>query len=238
MKAVVLAAGKGTRLSELTARIPKPMLAVGGRPVIGRVLERVAQSGVREVFMNLHHGADVLTAFCGNGARWGLRITYAFEPELLGTAGAVRNFASQLGGESAFFVVYGDNYLDCDLSRLWEFHVKRGGLASLALFEKDDVSGSGVVQLDGQGRIARFVEKPAPAQGVGRLVNGGVYVCSPDILPLLPATVPCDFGYDAFPSLLAAGHALYGRVMEGAVWPIDTPELYRQLRARVGDEQA
>ena len=235
MKAVILAAGRGTRLSSITTTIPKPMLSAGGRPVIDRVLEMVAQSGVREVFMNLHHRAEVLSDYCGDGERWGVGIAYAFEPKLLGTAGAVRNFGPQLGNDGPFFVVYGDNYLECDLSRLSEFHRKHGGIATIALFEKDDVSGAGIAQLDETGRILRFLEKPPPAQVCSRLVNGGVYVLSPEILPLIPETTPCDFGYDVFPSLLTAGYALYGRVMEGAVWAIDTPLLYERLRARMGD---
>jgi NDP-sugar pyrophosphorylase family protein len=238
MKAVVLAAGKGTRLSPVTANVPKPMLTVGGRPVIDWTLEIVARSGVQEVFMNLHHCAEVLTEFCGDGRRWGVRITYAFEPKLLGTAGAVRNFAPLLGSESPFFVVYGDNFLECDISGLAAYHEDHGGIATLALFHKEDVTGAGIVQIDEGGRIARFVEKPSPSEMFSHLVNGGVYVLSPEVLGQIPATVPYDFGHDVFPSLLAAGHALYGRVMDGAVWPIDTPQLYRKLCERAGDRPA
>ena len=117
MKAVVLAAGKGTRLRSLVSAVPKPMLVVGERPVIDRNLSLLAESGVQEVFMNLHHCAEVVTDYCGNGERWGLKITYAFEPELLGTAGALRNFGRSLG-DGSFFVVYGDNYFDCSFSAL------------------------------------------------------------------------------------------------------------------------
>ncbi len=233
MNAVVLAAGKGSRLASLTAAVPKPMLAVGGRPVIGHLLALLARTGVREVFMNLHHRPDVLRDYCGDGVRWGLRIHYAVEAELLGTAGALRSFARRLDGP--FFVAYGDNFFECDPAPLWAFHEARRPLATIALFPKDDVTGSGVVQLDAEGRVRRFVEKPAPAEAYGRLVNGGLYVLSPAVLPLLPDKVPCDFGYDVFPALVASGHPVYGRVLDGAVWPIDTPELYRTLRARMGD---
>lgn len=237
MKAVVLAAGKGTRLDSVTKTLPKPMLPVGGRPVIGYLLELLARNGVQEVFMNLHHHPEVLREYCGDGARWGLRITYALEPELVGTAGAVRNFGRHLG-EAPFFVAYGDNYLECDLFALWKFREERKGLATIALFEKADVTGSGVVQLDDDGRVLRFVEKPPPSEGFSRLVNGGLYVLSPAILPLIPNKVPCDFGYHVFPSLLVSGYPIYGRVMEGAVWPIDTPELYRRLQDRMSDDPA
>jgi NDP-sugar pyrophosphorylase family protein len=235
VKAVVLAAGRGTRLRSLTTDVPKPMLTVGGRPVIDHVLQTVARSGVRDVYMNLHHSADVLTAYCGDGRRWGVRLTYAYEPTLLGTAGAVRNFAPSLGGDAPFFVVYADNYFECEFSGLWEFHQQHDGIATVALFEKEDVTGAGLVTLAESGRIVRFLEKPAPRPDLGRLVNGGVYVLSPDVVRLIPETTPCDFGFDVFPSLIAAGHVLYGRVMEGAVWAIDTPQLYEQLRRRLGD---
>ena len=238
MKAVVLAAGRGRRLGPLTQTAPKPMLPIGGRPLIGHVLDLLAKSGVEEAFINLHHHPDVLQNYCGDGAAWGIRITYAVEPELLGTAGAVRNFARYLDGEP-FFVVYGDNYyLRVDLAPLWEFHHDRKGLATLALFEKEDVMRSGVAELSANGRIQRFVEKPSPSTVSGGLVNGGLYVLSPSVLPLLPTDVPCDFGYHVFPRLVAAGAAIYGRVMEGAVWGIDTPALYRGLRREIGDEPA
>ena len=87
-------------------------------------------------------------------------------------------------------------------------------------------------------RVVGFVEKPAASETSSRLVNGGLYVLSSSILSLIPDTVPCDFGYDVFPRLLRGGRPIYGRVMEGAVWGIDTPELYRELRARIGSGPA
>src|SRR2546422_7927103 len=128
MKAVVLAAGKGTRLSSITTRIPKPMLTVGDRPVIDRVLEMVAQSGVRDVIMNLHHCANVLTDFCGDGGRWGLRITYALEPTLLGTAGGGRDLAAEARRGAAVFLLFCVNYLYCYLARPLGVHAKHRGI--------------------------------------------------------------------------------------------------------------
>ena len=231
-KAVVLAAGKGTRLRSLSMSVPKPILPLGGHPIIGHLLNLLATSGVEEVFMNLHYQPEVLKAFCGNGSRWGLRITYALERELLGTAGAVRNFGRHLG-KGPFFVVYGDNYVECDLDAMWKFHEERKGVATIALFEKEDVTGSGVVQVDDDGRVLRFAEKPNPSKAFSRLVNGGLYVLSPLILPLIPNYVPCDFGAHLFPALLASGYSIYGQIMEGKLWPIDTPDLYRMARTRM-----
>ncbi|MBI4634983.1 MAG: nucleotidyltransferase family protein [Candidatus Rokubacteria bacterium] len=230
-----MAAGRGTRLGGLTEALPKPMLPVGGRPVVAWLLDLLARSGVREVLMNLHHRPEALREYCGDGSQWGLRITYAYEPTLLGTAGTVRNFASHLGG-APFFVAYGDNYFDCKLAELLEFHHERRALATIGLFEKDDVTGSGTVRLDPTGRVIQFIEKPRQSEAPSRLVNGGLYVLSPEILPMVPAVVPCDFGYDVFPALLAAGAPVYGRVLPGAVWAIDTPELFRALSERMAGE--
>jgi NDP-sugar pyrophosphorylase family protein len=213
------------------------MLPVGDRPIIGHLLNLLARAGVREIFMNLHHQPQVLRDYCGDGGRWGLRIAYAFEPELLGTAGAVRNFSKHLS-DSPFFVVYGDNYLESDLTDVWTFHQEREALVTIGLFEKEDVTESGIVQVDAEGRVLRFVEKPRPWEVFSRLVNGGLYVLSPAILPLIPDTVPCDFSYHVFPALLASGQPVYGRVMTGAVWGIDTPDLYRRLCEHLANDQA
>ncbi len=237
MKAVVLAAGKGTRLAPLTDSIPKPMLGVGGKPVIAYVLDMLAGSGVTEVYMNLHHRPQPLRNYCGSGAAWGLRIRYAVETELLGTAGAVRNFGLHLM-DGPFLVIYADNFIQSPLEPLLLLHKERGGLATIALYEKEDTTGSGIVQLDDAGRVLRFIEKPTPDQVVSHLVNAGVYVLDPAILPLIPDNVPCDFGFHVFPALLASGYRIYGRVMEGTVWPIDTPDLYRRVQQRMGDEPA
>lgn len=235
MKAVVLAAGKGVRLNRLTQKTPKPMLPVGGKPIVSYLLERLAKTGVGEVFMNLHHNPEVLRDYCGDGSSWGLRITYSFEPELLGTAGAVKNFQEYLE-DGPFWVVYGDNYLDCDFSSLWEFHAEWDGLASIALFEKEDTSGAGIVRLDDNGRVIKFVEKPLEGSISGNLVNGGLYILSPDIFSHILGHGAPDFGYDIFPSLLSKGHSIYGKVMQGELWGIDTPEKYENLKGKVRNE--
>jgi mannose-1-phosphate guanylyltransferase/phosphomannomutase len=213
------------------------MLPAGNRPIIGHVLELLARHGVRRAFINLHHGAAVLQEYCGDGSRWDLEIVYSFEPQLLGTAGTVKHLGPRLGGP-AFLVVYGDNYLDCDLSALLAFHERSASLATLALFEKDDVTGSGIVEIDETDGIARFLEKPQPSDVFSHLVNGGLYVLSPAILPLIPDFVPCDFGHHVFPSLLKSEFRLRGRVMHGSLWPSDTPVLYQALCERLAATHA
>jgi NDP-sugar pyrophosphorylase family protein len=229
VKAIVLAAGKGSRLSAYTHDIPKPMLPVGGRPVLEHLLRKLKGMGVDQIFINLHHQPDIIRSYFGTGEKLELSIQYAFEPELLGTAGALRNFAGEFDNEPSFYVCYGDNLFDCDFAPLRGFHEKTGALATVGLFVKDDVRGSGVADLDQEGRVTRFVEKPDPASVTSCLVNAGVYVVSPEIMDFIHR-VPCDFGHDVFPAMLAGDAALYGMVLDGTVRAIDTPELYEKHR--------
>src|SRR5512146_2599604 len=156
MKAMILAAGEGTRLRPLTDKLPKPMMPLGNKPLLGYTLALLAQHNIRDVAINLHHCPETVRDYFGDGSAWNVRITYSFEPELLGTAGAVKKL--EAFWNEAFLVVYGDNLTDCDLTRLVAFHRAQGGLATLALFWRDDVQHSGVVALDEHDRITRFVE--------------------------------------------------------------------------------
>ena len=130
-RAMVLAAGLGTRLRPLTDAVPKPMLPVRGKPLLEHHVEALAAAGVREIVINLHHFPGVIVDHFGDGRRWAVRITYSHEPELLGTAGAVKRVAHLF--PEPFFVLYGDNYLRCALVALAGLHERAGAVASLAL---------------------------------------------------------------------------------------------------------
>ena len=229
MNALLLAAGKGTRLGSITADTPKPLLEVRGTPVLRHLAALCARHGVEELCINTHYLAERIRAVMGDESDFGLRIRYSYEEELLGTAGALRNFRDTLGGDT-FFVLYGDNYMDYDLTALAEFHRTHGGVGTVALYEKEDVSHSGIAVLDAGQRITRFIEKPTPAEAVSKLVNCGLYVLEPEIFDFIGEGTP-DFGKDVFPALLAAGRPLYGAVMDRPLIPIDTVEMYEQAMA-------
>lgn len=229
MKAVILAAGKGSRLGAIGEETPKPLLDVGGKPILARHLENCATHGVTDVFINTHHLAEKIRDFCGTGAKWGLRITYSFEPTLLGTAGALNNFRDQLAGQP-FFVVYGDNVLSYDLGAMRSRLGSTGSDATIALHHRADVSTSGMVVCDEAGMITRFVEKPAPHEQVSNLVNAGVYCLSPTVLDLIPATGESDFGREIFPGMLRDEWRLSGYILDADVLPVDTPELLAKAR--------
>src|SRR3990172_1587633 len=232
MKAMILAAGQGTRLAPLTDSLPKCMIPIGGRPVLEHTLIGLRSHAVSEVIINLDHQPDVIPAYFGDGSRWGMRLTYSLENELLGTAGGVKHAARFFDGP--FLVVYGDNLSTCDLSRLARKHQELGAMATMSLYRRDDPSSGGIAEVNAEDRIVRFVEKPSPAGVFSNWVNAGIYVLNPEILGLIPAGQPCDFGRETFPRLLAEGRALWGYRVQGeeGLWWIDTPaDLERVRRA-------
>jgi mannose-1-phosphate guanylyltransferase len=224
VRALLLAAGLGTRLGPRTDSVPKCMLPIGGRPLLERTVEWLARNGVRDLAVNLHRRPEAIAGRLGDGSGLGVRIRYSHEPELLGTAGALRPLAGWLGG-SPFLVVYGDNLIDCDLERLLVLHRSAHAVLTMALFHRDDVSASGAAALDDDGRIRRFVEKPRHGEEPGNWVNAGLLLCEPRVLDFVPSARPADFGADVLPSLLSAGERVFGYRMgagESLHW-IDTP---------------
>ena len=231
MKAMILAAGQGTRLRPLTLTCPKTMIPVAGRPLLEHVVRLLARHGFDELTVNLHHLPEQVTDYFGDGAALGVDITYSRETELLGTAGAVRRMAAFF--DRPFLVYYGDNLTNVDLSALWADHMRQDALATLGLLWMDEPTSRGIIQLDGQGRIRRLVEKPRPDQVFDDyLVNGGIYAFQPAILDHIPPG-PCDFAADIFPALLRLGAPLYGHRLVGQLLSTDTPQRYAHARQQV-----
>jgi NDP-sugar pyrophosphorylase family protein len=224
MKAMLLAAGEGRRLRPLTDNLPKPMIQVSGRPILEYTVRLLAQHGINELVVNLHHRPEAISNFFGDGCRWGVSITYSYEPELLGTAGAVKRMAHLF--TETFFVVYGDNLTTCDLKRLLSYHRCKGGIGTVALHYREDPTSSGIVKLDDTDRITRFLEKPRPEEAFSHWVNAGILVLEPQVLDAIHNDGPADFGRDIFPVLLARGQPLYGYRMseDEGLWWIDTLE--------------
>ncbi len=230
-KAMLLAAGKGTRLRPLTETVSKCMVMIAGKPILEHNVERLKSYGVREVVINLHYQPDSITAHFGDGSRLGVHITYSFEPELLGTAGAVRKVAAMF--DAPFFVWYGDNLSDCRLDRLWHLHAARGGVATIALHHRDDPTQSGIVGLDTDDRILRFLEKPRAEQVFSHWVSAGILVLEPQALDAIAANESVDFGRDVFPKLLEQGEALFGYRMaaDEHLWWVDTLADYASVQS-------
>ena len=231
---MILAAGYGSRLRPLTSHTPKCMVPVAGKPVLEHTIEWLVGYGITDIIINVSHLANVVTSHFSDGQRWGARISYSIEERPLGTAGGVKK-ASWFFDRS-FLVWYGDNLSRCNLRRLFAFHQSKGGAATIGLHHREDVSQSGIVALDSDDRIVRFVEKPSPDQAFSHWVNAGIYILEPEVLGFIPQEDTPDFGRHVFPQMLSNGSALYGYRLapdEGLDW-IDRPEDIQRITSYTG----
>jgi mannose-1-phosphate guanylyltransferase len=195
MKAMVLAAGLGTRLRPLTYEITKPMVPVLDRPVMEHILDLIERHSFDGVIANLHYFPETIREYFGK------RISYRFEEELLGTAGGVRACADFFGDEP-FLVISGDALTDIDLTAFAARHRETGGIATLAVKQVPDTREYGVVLHDREGRITGFQEKPKPDEALSDLGNCGIYMFEPAIFDYFPDRPFVDWAKDVFPALL------------------------------------
>ena len=229
MKAIVLAAGLGTRLGGLTRDTPKPMLDAGGRPILDLILGHLASCGFTDVVINLHFRPEIIRSHIGDGSRFGLRVAYSPEPSLLGTAGALRAAAGLLRG-GPFLVQYGDVVTDMDLGALLRRHREGEALATLVLHRR--AGSNSAVRLEADGRITAFLERPTEEERRGieaPWVNSGLCACSPGILDRIPEG-PADLPRDVFVPLASEG-LLRGVPLEGYRCAVDSPARLEELRA-------
>ena len=230
MNAMILAAGKGTRLYPLTETLPKPMVPVAGKPVLEHTVNWLKRHGVDRVVINLHHQGSAIRAYFGDGSRWGVALRYSEEPELLGTAGGVKRVEAFF--DDPFLVVYGDVLTDLDIGALADFHRKHGPAphVTLTLDQRPDAAQCGVLELDPAGRVVRFVEKPKPEQIRSPWVNSGIMLLDHALLARIPPAQFSDFGRDMLPDWLRLDVPLFGWGLPPAAYLVDmgTPEKYAQ----------
>ncbi len=226
MYAVVLVGGFGTRLRPLTNDVPKPVLPVAHRPMIVRLVERLQQAGVTEVVLALGFKPEPFMELFPTGTHDGVRLHYAVEPEPLDTAGAIRFAADALGIDDTFVVANGDIVTDLDVGVLVDHHRSSGAAATLHLTPVDDPSAYGVVEIQGGGRVARFVEKPTPGETDSNLINAGTYVFEANVLDMIPALERTSLERVTFPKLVEYG-TLYGVPTDDYWIDVGRPEPYR-----------
>lgn len=232
MKAMILAAGVGTRLRPLTDTIPKPMLPIAGEPLLVHTLRWLKRYGVTEIALNLHYLPEVVQQGLGDGSTWDLQLRYSYEPELIGTAGAVKRLASFF--DEPFVVVYGDLLVDIDLNALAAFHRDRAALVTIGLKHTDDPSSQGMIERDATGRILRFVEKPTAWPADQQTANAGVYIVEPSVIERIPADRISDWGHDIFPALLQDNLPVFGALVDGLLVDIGTHAVYERVKHGLG----
>lgn len=208
-KAMVLAAGLGTRLRPLTDLISKPMAPIVNKPVMEHIIDLLISHGFTDVVCNLHYYPEAIKDYFGDGSRWDINISYSFEEFLMGTAGGVKNVEGFFEGKT-FIILSGDALTDIDLNEVIRFHKEKKGIGTLVLTEVEDPSQYGVVLIDDDKAITGFQEKPLQGEEKSNLANSGIYVFEPEIFDYMPEKSFYDFGKNVFPDLLNKKVPYYG----------------------------
>ncbi len=205
MKAFLLSAGLGTRLRPLTETTPKCMVPIRGRPMLDLWLDALARAGVDEVLINLHHLAGVVQRHLQT--RVGPPLTRTtYEPELLGSAGTLMANREWVAREDVVLACNVDNLTNFDLRRLIEAHRRSGSIATLTLFHAERPSSCGIVEVDGNGRLVGYAEKPPRPSS--DLANAGMYAFHPSLIDEIVGPPPKDIGYDVLPHLVGRAHTI------------------------------
>ena len=224
MKAVIMAGGKGTRLRPLTSNQPKPMISIVNVPCMEHIVNLLKRHGFEDIVVTTEFLSEEIQDYFGDGSNWGVKMAYSVEEEPLGTAGSVKFTGDRL--DERFIIVSGDALTDADLTQAVRFHEEREAEATLVLKEVEDPSEFGIVVLEDDGRVSRFLEKPDPEEVFSYTANTGIYVLEPGILEEIPDGEEYDFAKDLFPKLLEQGRSMYGYLMEGYWEDIGNIEQY------------
>ncbi|MBI2118369.1 MAG: nucleotidyltransferase family protein [Elusimicrobia bacterium] len=223
MKAMILAAGLGTRLRPFTLKMPKIMVPINGKPLLDYHLRMLKKQGIKEIGINLHHFPEKINGFLKNGKQFGIKVLYSYEKKLLGTAGGIKKLENFF--KETFLVLYGDNLIATNLEPLIQFHKKKRTLVTIALYQCSEPWTQGVVQLDKKARIVAFIEKPPKELcSSNELSNAGIYVLEPEIFSHIPSNSFFDFGKDLFPALISKNIPMYGFQLDGYVRDIGNPK--------------
>jgi NDP-sugar pyrophosphorylase family protein len=230
LKAIILAAGYGTRMGNLTQDIPKPMLDVQGHPILEYIIRQLVRHHFTQIVINQHFMPHIIQEFFDDGSRWGANLSYSYEHELLGTAGGVKNVESFFDGEDAFLIHYGDVLTNQDFTNMYDYHLQHKALATLLLHQR--VKSNSIVTLDEENHISNFLERPTEDQRKGvktPWVNSGIYICSPEIFDFIPKGQFVDMPRHVFVPQVCS-RRLFGFPLSGYRCAIDSPQRLEEAR--------
>jgi mannose-1-phosphate guanylyltransferase len=226
MKAMILAAGKGTRVRPITHTTPKPMIPIMQKPVMEFLLELLRQHGFNQIMVNVSHLSEEIENYFRDGQRFGVQIAYSFEGRIedgkligdaLGSAGGLKRIQDfQPFFDDTFVVLCGDALIDLDLGEAVRRHKEKGAMASMITkrVPTDQVSSYGVVVSDPDGRVMSFQEKPSVEDAASDMINTGIYIFEPEVFDFIPSGEPFDIGSELFPKLVEAGAPFFALPME------------------------
>jgi len=222
MKAMILAAGKGTRVRPITNDIPKPMIPLVQKPVLESIIEHLKKNGITQIMINTSYLANQIEQYFGNGSRFGVEIAYSFEgekiedelvPKALGSAGGMKKIQEENGFfDDTFLVLCADALIDLDIKKAIKIHKEKKSLATIALknVPKKDVSKYGIVQVDNKYKILLFQEKPTKEEAISTLANTGIYIFEPEIFDYIPSNTEYDIGGELLPLIVNKKLDVYG----------------------------
>ncbi|MBW4492226.1 MAG: NDP-sugar synthase [Oscillatoria princeps RMCB-10] len=226
MKAMILAAGKGTRVRPITHTIPKPMIPILQKPVMEFLVELLRSHGFDQIMVNVSHLANEIENYFRDGQRFGVQIAYSFEGrivegelvgEAVGSAGGMRRIQDfNPFFDDTFVVMCGDALIDLDLTAAVKWHRQKGSIATVVMksVPREEVSSYGVVVTDATDKIVAFQEKPSVTEALSTNINTGIYIFEPEVLDYVPSGQVYDIGSQLFPHLVEIGAPFYGIAMD------------------------
>jgi mannose-1-phosphate guanylyltransferase / phosphomannomutase len=239
MKAIIMAGGQGTRLRPLTSDQPKPMIRIVNLPCMEHIVKLLARHGITDVGVTLQFMPEEIQDYFGDGSEWGVNIHYSIEDAPAGTAGSVKMAEQQLDLEGErLFIISGDALTDCDLTEVVRFHEEKDAEVTMVLKSVENPLDFGIVITEEDGRISRFLEKPAWGQVFSDTVNTGIYLLEPSVMGEIPDPEKegeYDFSKELFPRLLEQDRSLYGFVTDAYWEDIGTLEQYASAQRDVLD---
>ncbi|MEB3190486.1 MAG: NDP-sugar synthase [Snowella sp.] len=249
MKAMILAAGKGTRVRPITYTIPKPMIPILQKPVMEFLLELLRQHGFDQIMVNVSHLAEEIESYFRDGQRFGVQIAYSFEGQIedgrlvgaaIGSAGGLRRIQDfNPFFDDTFVVLCGDALIDLDLTAALQYHREKGAIATIVTksVPRESVSSYGVVVTDEDGRIQAFQEKPSVSEALSTQINTGIYIFEPEIIDFIPPNQEYDLGGDLFPRLVEKGAAFFAVNMDFEWVDIGkVPDYWQAIRGVLSQE--
>ena len=250
MKAMILAAGKGTRVRPITYTTPKPMIPILQKPVMEFLLELLRQHGFDQIMVNVSHLAEEIESYFRDGQRFGVEIGYSFEGSIddngklvgkaVGSAGGMRKIQDfKTFFDDTFIVLCGDALIDLDLTAAVKWHREKGSIATIITktVPREEVSSYGIVVTDDEGRIKEFQEKPSVEEAKSTDISTGIYIFEPEIFEHIPSGVEYDIGGDLFPKLVEMGAPFYAKAMDFEWVDIGkVPDYWRAIRGVLSGE--
>ncbi|MFB2937018.1 sugar phosphate nucleotidyltransferase [Aerosakkonemataceae cyanobacterium BLCC-F154] len=243
MKAMILAAGKGTRVRPITYTVPKPLIPILQKPVMEFLVELLRLHGFDQIMVNVSHLADEIENYFRDGQRFGVQIGYSFEGridegklvgEAIGSAGGIKRIQDFYPFfDDTFVVLCGDALIDLDLTEAVKWHKAKGAIATVVMksVPKEEVPSYGVVVTDEEGRIKAFQEKPSVEEALSTDINTGIYIFEPEVLNYVPSGMEYDLGGQLFPKLVEMNAPFYGVTMDFQWVDIGkVPDYWRAIR--------